>query len=589
MLPLSRTGTRSLRNPGLRTTSATHRIASSPVWIRSIARNNKPNNAPKKPTEFSRPVGKPAPAGPGGVNAAFNQPVQGARSSNKSGKPEYSKNQEEISKDASPERNKISQSAAANAKNAGSRGKESTEFSEKQEEFNTPASPAENTAPQSTSPSAVDPAKTQIPPQPLPDLTQGIPSTLEFEAMGRTMKTPLNLTEAEEQEAPGGGGRGRGELPASAYVSSTEKRRLQWANYMYAAFAVTVATGTVFLGRNWETEEEELSHPDAPSGWAVGLIWARAKARLGDQLNYYNEPAFRKLLPDSHPIFERPYTLVLSMEDLLVHSEWTREHGWRMAKRPGVDYFLRYLSQYYELVIFTSQPWAMAEPIIRKLDPYHIVTWPLFREATRYENGEYIKDLSYLNRDLSKVILIDTKAEHAQKQPENAIILKKWEGDPKDTELVALIPFLEYLHTMATPDVRKAISSFEGKHIPTEFARREAIARKKFHEQIAEEKKQRPKRSGVGMFSNALGIKHQNMMMDPADQSPAEAFAQGKMLQDQARERGQRNYEALEKEIRENGEKWLKEEAMLEEKAKEEGMKAMKSGFTSYLGGGGAK
>jgi hypothetical protein len=25
------------------------------------------------------------------------------------------------------------------------------------------------------------------------------------------------------------------------------------------------------------------------------------------------------------------------------------------------------------------------------LDPYHIVTWPLFREATLYENGEYIK------------------------------------------------------------------------------------------------------------------------------------------------------------------------------------------------------
>jgi mitochondrial import inner membrane translocase subunit TIM50 len=78
----------------------------------------------------------------------------------------------------------------------------------------------------------------------------------------------------------------------------------------------------------------------------------------------------------------------------LIHSEWSREHGWRMAKRPGVDYFLRYLSQYYELVIFTSQPWAIAEPVIRKLDPYHIVTWPLFREATLYENGEYVKVIS---------------------------------------------------------------------------------------------------------------------------------------------------------------------------------------------------
>jgi import inner membrane translocase subunit TIM50 len=79
------------------------------------------------------------------------------------------------------------------------------------------------------------------------------------------------------------------------------------------------------------------------------------------------------------------------LEDLLVHSEWSREHGWRTAKRPGVDYFLRYLSQYYELVIFTTVRSSDADPIIRKLDPFHVVMWPLFREATRYEKGEYIK------------------------------------------------------------------------------------------------------------------------------------------------------------------------------------------------------
>lgn len=33
-----------------------------------------------------------------------------------------------------------------------------------------------------------------------------------------------------------------------------------------------------------------------------------------------------------------------------------RVHGWRTAKRPGVDYFLAYLSQFYEIVLFTSQP-----------------------------------------------------------------------------------------------------------------------------------------------------------------------------------------------------------------------------------------
>jgi import inner membrane translocase subunit TIM50 len=182
--------------------------------------------------------------------------------------------------------------------------------------------------------------------------------------------------------------------------------------------------------------------------------------------------------------------------------------------------------------------------------------------------------------------MLDTKAAHARKQPENAIILRPWEGDVKDNELVSLIPFLEYIHTMAYPDVRKALKSFEGTHIPTEFAAREAVARKKFQEQLEEEKRKRPKHSGVGFLGNVLGIKHQSMMMDPSDQTPAEAFAQGKMLQDLARERGQKQYEMLEKEIRENGEKWLKEEAALEEKAKEEATKAMKSGFSGWFGTG---
>jgi len=239
-------------------------------------------------------------------------------------------------------------------------------------------------------------ASTETPPtnapqssKPLPDLRQGIPSTLEYELAGSSPLAAVDLTEAEGQE---GGGRGKGELPASAYISSSDKKRARAANIMYATFGGVSILGLIYLGRNWENEEEETKHAaDAPSGWSLGLMWNRARARLGDQLSYYNEPAFPKLLPDEDPMFSRPYTLVLSMEDLLLHSEWTREHGWRMAKRPGVDYFLRYLSQYYELCLFTTQPWAMAEPIVRKFDPYRIIAWPLYREATYYEKGEYIK------------------------------------------------------------------------------------------------------------------------------------------------------------------------------------------------------
>jgi len=149
----------------------------------------------------------------------------------------------------------------------------------------------------------------------------------------------------------------------------------------------------VYMGRNWDDEAEERANPEAPSGWGFGLMYARAKARINGQMGYYTEPTFPKLLPDKSALGDQapPLTLVLSLEDLLIHSEWTTKKGWRTAKRPGLDYFLRYLSQYYELVIFTSVKSMDADPIIRKLDPFRIVMWPLFREATRYDNGEYVK------------------------------------------------------------------------------------------------------------------------------------------------------------------------------------------------------
>ena len=163
------------------------------------------------------------------------------------------------------------------------------------------------------------------------------------------------------------------------------------ATWLFAIVLGSALGGITYLGRNWDDEDEIAAHPEVPNGWGLSLWWNRSMTRIREWATYYQEPAFPKLLPDVEPTFERQYTLVISMEDMLLHSEWSREHGWRIAKRPGVDYFLRYLSQYYELVLFTTVPFQFAEPIVRKLDPYRIIMWPLFREATKYEEGEHIK------------------------------------------------------------------------------------------------------------------------------------------------------------------------------------------------------
>ena len=447
---------------------------------------------------------------------------------------------------------------------------------------------------------------------PLHDLTKGLPSTLDAELEQASRKQ--SEADAEEQGGPRTSSSGSGDRPVRDYTTSAEKRRNRLMAYFAASLGLLALATPVYLGRNWETEVEERQHPNAPNGWGIILFLNRLRARLTSTLDHYTEPAFQKLLPEPEPRtpYYRPYTLVLSLEDLLVHNEWTREHGWRMAKRPGVDYFLRYLSNYYEIVIFTSVPSMIGGPALNKLEPFGIVLFRLFREATRYENGEYIKvrplpvpslscpqqcptnhfsiqDLSYLNRPLSKTISIDTNPAHTSAQPENAIILPRWDGDPKDKELIALIPFLEYTAGIFTEDTRPVLASFKGKHIPTEFARREAESRKRFNEQMALERKGRPKRSGIGVLGSSLGISADKglMQLPPGELSLTEALDRGLMLHDQIRERGKRAWEAMEKDIKENEADWMRLIKEDEEKMKEEGMRQMKQGFFGWFGMGG--
>ncbi|OAA69150.1 import inner membrane translocase subunit tim-50 [Cordyceps fumosorosea ARSEF 2679] len=433
--------------------------------------------------------------------------------------------------------------------------------------------------------SSTDSAKEpeQIPFHKLPDLTQGIPSTFAQEMAEKAGQKPASYLQTIEQEESSTSRQRRD--PYDSYESTHQLNRRKYTRFAMALAAIGGAATLVYMGRNWEDSIDAERHPDAPNGWGVGLWWNRVKARTTESITYYQEPAFDKLLPDPEPLFARPYTLCLSLDELLVHSEWSREYGWRVAKRPGLDYFLLYLSQYYELVLFTTASSVMAENVLQKLDPYHIIIWKLYREATKFEDGEIVKDLSYLNRDLSKVIMIDTDAKLVRKQPENAIILPPWKGNSSDRGLINMIPFLEYIHTMEYDDVRRVIKSFEGTDIPTEFAHREAVMRREFEKRNPSARK--PKVSGFGAIGNMLGLKSSNMsmaMQAEGEQSASEAFAQGKMLQDIARERGQRNYEFMAKNIKENGEKWVQEEKEAMEKAQQEAMNNMMGSFGGWFG-----
>ena len=95
----------------------------------------------------------------------------------------------------------------------------------------------------------------------------------------------------------------------------------------------------------------------------------------------------------------------------------------------------------YYYTFFTNQ---FAFSLVEKLDPQHMIFQGKFaRESMVYINGEYVKDLRYLNRDLRRVVVIESDSKHIQLQKENAIILPVFKGDKNDNALNEILPFLE--------------------------------------------------------------------------------------------------------------------------------------------------
>lgn len=338
--------------------------------------------------------------------------------------------------------------------------------------------------------------------------------------------------------------------------TSKDLQRERYANWFYISLLVGAVAGAGYLARDWDSAEEQQrldSDGAIAGGYSPSLVYGRFNKRLGLLFTFFQEPAFENLLPPPAPeAYRRPLTLVLTLDDLLIHSEWDTKHGWRTAKRPGLDYFLGYLLQYYEIVIFGLNLQMFSEKAVSKLDPLHAyVSYALYREACRYKDGKLIKDLLLLNRDLGKTILVDVSPELWALQPENAIPMQPWDGKPDDT-LIKLIPFLEYLATQPVKDVRPILNSFGDKlDVIGEFAKREEQLRLKWRQENAHLFKERP---NAGTFLALLmGVPLSQVQKQP------------KMPLDVIREHGQMQYEHFQKYLKENAPKFMEEEQKLKE------------------------
>ncbi|KAF3036787.1 hypothetical protein E8E12_003522 [Didymella heteroderae] len=185
------------------------------------------------------------------------------------------------------------------------------------------------------------------------------------------------------------------------------------------------------------------------------------------EMSEASEPQ-KYLLGPIEPRFKGKKCLVLDLDETLVHSSFKilhqadftipveiegQYHNVYVIKRPGVDQFMKRVGELYEVVVFTASVSKYGDPLLDQLDIHGVVHHRLFRESCYNHQGNYVKDLSQIGRDLKDTIIIDNSPTSYIFHPQHAVPISSWFSDAHDNELLDLIPVLEDLAGTQVSDV----------------------------------------------------------------------------------------------------------------------------------------
>ncbi|PTB40984.1 hypothetical protein M441DRAFT_47469 [Trichoderma asperellum CBS 433.97] len=246
----------------------------------------------------------------------------------------------------------------------------------------------------------------------------------------------------------------------------------------------TVSQGKGDLGRS--ELSAQLKSPTSPIAALTKYPKTPAPPR---PLIPRRQPSYLNLLEPSR---KQQKTLILDLDETLIHS---MSKGGRMNsghmievqlntatlgmsgqnsvaqhpilywvnKRPYCDEFLRRICKWFNLVVFTASVQEYADPVIDWLESERkFFSARYYRQHCTYRQGAYIKDLSSVEPDLSKVMILDNSPLSYLFHEDNAIPIQGWINDPTDSDLMHLVPLLEglqYVH-----DVRALLGLRSGEY-----------------------------------------------------------------------------------------------------------------------------
>ena len=142
----------------------------------------------------------------------------------------------------------------------------------------------------------------------------------------------------------------------------------------------------------------------------------------------------------------KTFCLVLDLDETILHS-LRLNFGHYFFLRPGTIELLNELSEFYEIIIFTSSPKEYADDIIDKIDPKGIlILHRLYKSHVIFEKKKTVKNLNLIGRDLNKIVFVDNIKCNAKYNPKNLYLIPSWTDDIFDDEIYKLKNKLLYIY-----------------------------------------------------------------------------------------------------------------------------------------------
>lgn len=189
--------------------------------------------------------------------------------------------------------------------------------------------------------------------------------------------------------------------------------------------------------------------------------------------NFPRAPLYHRVLPMKSRQTPK-LTVVLDLDETLIHTELTAVPAanqistlrynettcvFYVLHRPWLLEFLSAASSLFELVLFTASEKAYAEQILNFIDKDRkYLKHRLYRDSCVEVQGNYVKDLAILGRDLSQVVIVDNSLIAFAMNLENGIHIRSWYDDPNDRELFTVFELLNRLQY--AEDVRPALRNY---------------------------------------------------------------------------------------------------------------------------------